>query len=159
MAARLDSVAKYICEKGAWKVSNLQLQKLMYMSQMIYMGRHDGARLIDAEFQAWDYGPVIPELYKRVRMFGAGYIRDVFFAARPFKPDDHRRETLDYVADGLLHLRPGELVDITHWKHGAWASNYVSGIRSITIPDRDIAAEYHRRISEAARRADPALAG
>lgn len=147
MSARLDSVARHICEKGDWKVSNLQLQKLIYMAQMVYMGQNDGARLVDATFQAWDYGPVIPELYSKVRMFGSGPIKDVFWHARPFKVEDPRKRTLDEVCDALLPRKPGELVDITHWPKGAWATHYVPGIKAIEIPDADIRAEYNRRIA------------
>ncbi len=145
MTARLDSVCKVICQEGGWKVSNLQLQKILYVSQMLYMGQNDGKRLVDANFEAWDYGPVEPSLYRKVRMFGGRPIEDVFYEARPFKDDDTR---LAFIKDGcaaLLPLRPGQLVDITHWSKGAWANNYVPGIRGIKIPDQDIIAEYRKR--------------
>lgn len=145
MAARLDSVARYICERGAWSVSNLRLQKILYMAQMVHMGRHDGEPLAEARFEAWDYGPVEPLLYRKVRMFGAGPVRDVFTSARPFKADDPRRLILDEVCEALLPRSPGALVDMTHWQHGAWAKNYVPGRLGIPIPDADIRAEYARR--------------
>lgn len=146
MAARLDSVCNYVCERGDWRVTNLQLQKLIYMAQMLHMGRNDGERLVDADFEAWDYGPVAPTLYHKVKMFGNAPIEDVFFDARDFKDEDPRRKILDEVCDNLLHKRPGELVDITHWSEGAWAKNYVPGSRYIPIPDDDIAGEYHARL-------------
>lgn len=147
MAARLDSVAKYICNKGAWRVTNLQLQKILYMAQMYHMGKRDGARLVEANFEAWDYGPVEPRLYRKVRMFGSGYIPDVFYEARPFKVDDTRRQDLDEVCNALLPKRPGELVDITHWENGAWAKSYVPGLRGIQIPDSAIIAEFRERLA------------
>ena len=145
MAARLDSVCKIICECGSWGVTNLQLQKILYMAQMFYMGQNDGARLVDAEFEAWDYGPVEPELYRKVRMFGKKPVSDVFYKARPFKEEDARFAFIKQVSNDLLPLRPGQLVDITHWSEGAWAKNYVPGIKGIKIPDEDIIAEYNRR--------------
>lgn len=146
MSARIDSVAKFICERGRWKVTNLQLQKLIYMAQMLYMGRSDGARLADADFEAWDYGPVEPSLYHRVKMFGSQPIEDVFYNARNFKVGDPRRHVLEEVCDSLLRKPPAELVDITHWSGGAWAKHYVPGIRGIHIPDADIAREYRARL-------------
>jgi uncharacterized phage-associated protein len=145
MAARLDSVAKFICERGGWKVTNLQIQKIIYLIQMFYMGQNDGSRLVDAGFEAWDYGPVVPRLYRKVRMFGARPIEDVFYDARPFKTDDPRRALMESASEQLLPLKPGELVDITHWTNGAWAKNYVPGIKGIGIPDNDIVAEYRAR--------------
>lgn len=146
MAARLDTVAKYICEAGDWQVSNLKLQKVLYMAQMYYMGQNDGERLFDAGFEAWEFGPVVPDLYRRVRMFGAGPIKDVFYNARYFRSDDRRVNFLNEVCSELLPQRPGALVDITHWPEGAWAQNYVEGIRNIRIPDEHIFAEFGKRI-------------
>lgn len=148
MAARLDSVAKYICDMGSWKVSNLQLQKILYLAQMFHMGENNGSHLVDVSFEAWDYGPVSPELYRKVRMFGSGPIADVFYSARPFRKDDVRKKTLDEVCGVLLPMRPGELVDITHWARGAWAKNYVPGIRGIAITDTDIIDEYTERTKD-----------
>lgn len=147
MTARLDSVCKFICEQGDWEVSNLQLQKILYMAHMYYMGRHGGALLTSAKFQAWDYGPVEPSVYKKVRMFGSGPIQDVFYEARAFKENDERRIDLKEVCDALLPMRAGALVDITHWPNGAWAKNYVAGLRAIEIPNCDIIDEYRARIS------------
>ncbi|WP_298958130.1 type II toxin-antitoxin system antitoxin SocA domain-containing protein [uncultured Methylobacterium sp.] len=148
MAARLDSVSKFICENSDWTATNLQLQKLLYLAQMIYMGRNAGSRLVDANFEAWDYGPVEPNLYKKVRMFGSRPISDVFFKARQFKKDDARRTFLEEFCRDLLPKRAGELVEITHWDGGAWAKHYIPGARGIQIPDRDIALEYADRIAD-----------
>lgn len=145
MAARTESVAKYICSRGGWRVSNLQLQKIFYMMQMYYMGQNDGSRLADAAFEAWDYGPVEPELYRRVRMYGASPIEDVFTNARRFNGDDSRLALMAQVCDALLPLSAGQLVAITHWRKGAWAKNYVPGAKGIVIPDNDIASEFSAR--------------
>lgn len=146
MAARLDSVCKYICERGEWKVTNLQLQKILYLAQMVYMGRNAGQRLVDADFEAWDYGPVEPTAYRKVRMFGSQPIKDVFYEARRFKDDDTRKALLEEVCADLLHRKAGDLVEITHWKGGAWAKHYEPETRGINIPDRDILAEYNDRV-------------
>ncbi|VFU10211.1 Panacea domain-containing protein [Methylocella tundrae] len=145
MTARIDSVCRLICELGSWKVTNLQLQKILYMSQMYYMGKSGGTPLVDARFEAWDYGPVEPSVYRKVNMFGANPIRDVFIDSRPFKDDDPRRFAIGEVCSALLPLRPGALVDITHDSKGAWAKHYVPGVRGIPIPDADILAEYYSR--------------
>jgi uncharacterized phage-associated protein len=146
MPARLDTVSKLICERSDWRISNLQLQKILYMAQMYYMGLNNGRRLVDARFEAWDYGPVVPELYHKVKIFGSDPVGDVFYEARVFRPDDDRKIALDEVCDDLLKKRPGELVDLTHWEHGAWARHYIPGMKGITIPDTDIYREYNERV-------------
>jgi uncharacterized phage-associated protein len=111
---------------------------------MIHMGRTGGERLIGAEFEAWDYGPVIPTLYYKVRAFGDKPIRNVFFSARKIR-DGEALSALDETCEMLLSKRPGQLVAITHWEHGAWAKNYVPGVHGIVIPDADILGEYRAR--------------
>jgi uncharacterized phage-associated protein len=142
--ARADSVCKFICERGEWAVSNLQLQKLLYIAQMCYLGVR-GERLADVGFEAWDYGPVVPQIYSRVRMFGSRPIKDVFFSALPFAEDSDRKQVLMDVCRDLLPLRPGQLVEITHWKDGAWAKTYVPGAKGYRIPDSAILDEYRAR--------------
>lgn len=145
MAARLESVAKYICEKSGWTVSNLQLQKLMYLAQMIHMGRNDGKRLFKGTFQAWDYGPVESNLYHKVKGFGSGPIPSVFSEALAFEDDDPRRKVMDDVCERFLKFSAGDLVDITHSDKGAWAKHYTPRARNNVIPDEEIFEEYKRR--------------
>lgn len=145
MAARLDSAAKYLCALSDWRLFNLPLQKILYVAQMEYMGRNDGARLVDTDFEAWDNGPVSPSLYHKLKAFGSYPVRDVFAAARKFRESDARATLLGRVYGELENKRPGALIELTHWESGAWAKNYEPGVRGIKIPDRDILGEYNLR--------------
>lgn len=145
MAAQLDSVAKYIAEQSNWGVSNLELQKLMYLAQMIHMGRYEGKPLFEGSFQAWDLGPVEPSLYHRAKIFGSSPVKDIFVNAKTFKSEDYRRKVMDDVCKRFLKYSGGELVEITHWDEGAWAKHYLPGVKGIRIPDESIKAEYDRR--------------
>lgn len=138
--------AKRICELGSWRVTNLALQKILYMAHMVHMGRYDGAHLIDGEFEAWDYGPVEPNVYQKVKAFGSKAIPNFFFSSRPI-PDGIEDATIKEACEHLLRKSPGELVAMTHWQGGAWAKNYVPGVRGITISDADIICEYKARIA------------
>ena len=137
------SAARYVCASGDWRVTNLALQKILYLAHMVHLGR-TGHRLIDGEFEAWDYGPVNPDLYRTVRMFGDKPIQNVFFGApRIFGTPEE--EMLREACEHLLAKSSSELVAMTHRQNGAWAKNYVPGVRSIVIPDADIVAEYNTR--------------
>lgn len=144
MPVASSSAARYICARGNWQVTNLALQKLLYMAQMVHLGR-TGRRLVEAEFQAWDYGPVEPHLYRQVRIFGNRPIQDVFFGATPLTQNTSEASILEEACEHLISKSPGELVAMTHWQNGAWARHYVPGSRSIPIPDTDIIAEYRAR--------------
>lgn len=148
MSVASSSAARFICARGNWGVTNLALQKLLYMAQMVHLGR-TGQRLVDANFQAWDYGPVEPNLYRQVRIFGNKPIQDIFFGAAPLDPSSAETATLNEACNFLIAKSPGELVAMTHWQNGAWAKHYVPGARSIAIPDADIIAEYNARVGSA----------
>jgi uncharacterized phage-associated protein len=144
MTARLDSVAKFICEESGWRVSNLALQKLAYLAQVDHFARF-GLPLVDTTFEAWDLGPVSPDLYHKVKIFGSRPVRDVFYNARNFREDDERRRTLKRICKKYLGKRPGELVEISHWDFGAWAKKYEPNFRGIAITDDDIKYEIRNR--------------
>ena len=145
MAISANSAARYVCASGDWNVTNLALQKVLYLAHMVHLGR-TGHRLIDGEFEAWDYGPVMPRLYRDVRMFGDRPIQNVFFGS-PTIFGSPEEETLRDACEHLLMKSPGELVAMTHRQDGAWAKHYVPGIRSVVIPDADIIAEYNASTS------------
>lgn len=50
-------------------ISNLKMQKLCYYAQGIYLALHN-QRLFNEDMQAWQHGPVFPNLYQKYK--GAG---------------------------------------------------------------------------------------
>lgn len=133
-------VAKRICEFGDWDVSNLKLQKILYLSHMFHLGTV-GEPLITGLFEAWDAGPVQPHLYHRVKGFGSRAVGNVFHGVSSIT-DEAARRTIDEACRVLLPLTAGRLVAITHDPAGAWAKNYRAGIKGIIIPNEDIQEEY-----------------
>ena len=138
------AAARRMCERSDWTLTNLELQKILYLAQMVYMGKNGGERLFNGRFEAWDYGPVVPAVYSQVKGFGGGSIRNVFFGIGSVGSED-RAELLDDAYDALSKMTASRLVSITHWKEGAWAKNYVPGVRGIVIPDLDIIDEFRKR--------------
>ena len=49
MSVSALSAAKTFCELRDWKISNLELQKLLYIAQMLHLGRY-GTPLISERF-------------------------------------------------------------------------------------------------------------
>lgn len=146
MGTSLFSAAQYVCEKSGWTVTQLSLQKILYLAHMVHLGRGHGP-LVPGHFEAWDYGPVHPALYQKVKAFGAKPIPNVFWSDPPVGSS---REVLDEACEHLLNKSPGELVQNTHWPFGAWARHYSPAGRSIVIPEADIVAEYKARVGNAA---------
>lgn len=144
--AAIDA-ARRVCEIDGWNVTNLQLQKILYIIHMIYAGRHNGERFIREPFEAWDYGPVIPSLYRKARMFGNKPIADIFTFAKPVLPPAED-QIIQEGCEHLLSKAPAQLVAMTHAEGGAWARNYVPKALGRVIPQEHILEEYIRRIGQ-----------
>ena len=143
MAVPVPAAAKRMCERSGWSLSNLELQKLLYIAHMFHLGE-TGEPLIIGRFEAWDYGPVQPTLYHMAKVFGSSPVKNIFHTAPPIEGRPEA-DTVDSAVDQLGNEPPGRLVAITHWDKGAWARFYVPGERGIVIPNDAIRQEYEDR--------------
>ena len=129
-----------MCERSEWSISNLTLQKILYLAHMFHLGIHD-APIVTGNFQAWDYGPVHPEVYHYVKAFGAGPIGNIFRSVDQAL-EGTETELIDQAIDQLKDKRPALLVKFTHREKGAWATHYIPKRNNIIIPNADIKKEY-----------------
>lgn len=143
MAIPALQAAKAMGEYSGWSLSNLEMQKLLYIAHMFHLGIH-GSPLVYGNFEAWDLGPVHPVLYHKAKIFGARPVRNIFRSI-PKLEEGTELGTLNNTVKELMNLDSAMLVNITHWHGGAWARNYVPGKRGTIIPDSHIEDEYKRR--------------
>ena len=141
--------AKELCRLSDWSLTNLKLQKLLYLAELHFVGQSNGKRqLISNHFEAWDYGPVVPDTYHELKMFGAKPVRNVFRTVRDLECTD-RKVMLDAVYEVFGSFSAGQLVHITHQENGAWAKNYAPGANA-EITRSDILDEYNKRREQTA---------
>lgn len=140
-----SSAAKYLCQISGWRISNLQLQKLLYLTDMNYTGQ-TGQRLLDEDFEAWDYGPVLPSLYHQCKSFGSKAVPDIFWGVSSIE-GSNEAVWLNVAWQNLREQTPGQLVENTHWEGGAWAKHYAPGAKGVKIPTGDMIDEYRRRVA------------
>lgn len=148
MTVMVNDAACYLCERSGWQLSNLKLQKMLYMADMNFVGQN-GTRLLNEDFEAWDYGPVLPSLYQKCKAFGAKPVPHVFWGAQNISGTSEAK-MLDSAWDHLKSATPGQLVEATHSKSGAWVRRYVAGAKQIKILTQDMIEEYARRTNRAA---------
>ncbi|MCF6322976.1 MAG: DUF4065 domain-containing protein [Gammaproteobacteria bacterium] len=135
------SAAKALCELSEWKFSNLVVQKILYIAHMVHLGKYDGSPLVDESFEAWDYGPVLPTVYRRAKPFGANPVKNVFRGISN-TTDGTELAILTEAVNKLSNSRPGDLVAMTHRDGGAWARFYNPQVKGIIIPNSAIIDEY-----------------
>lgn len=137
-------VTKYVinyCTLMDNPISDLQLQKVLYYIQLNFI-RHFHCRAFDDDFQAWERGPVVPEVYEEYRGYGAAPIclmyknADVIFTRQ-------ERELTDIVINKCMALNPWELVRKSSNADSPWRRIYNGNQRNV-IP-RQLIEEYAKR--------------
>ncbi len=113
---RAREIAEYFVwlanERGAEPVSNLKVQKLLYYAQGYALGNLSRP-LFSERVIAWNFGPVVEEVYEDFKRFGYGPI-DVpkEFKVETFDPEE--RELLESVFEAYGDLSASALVELTH---------------------------------------------
>lgn len=115
-------------------IDNLKLNKLCYYAQGWSIARF-GRPLFNDEIQAWDYGPVIPEVYRAYKPCGKNPIQD---ANQPF--DEKRLSSDDLTLLTDVYIEYGKytssaLITLTHEKSSPWDQVYVPGENRIITPE------------------------
>ncbi|MBS0498362.1 MAG: DUF4065 domain-containing protein [Proteobacteria bacterium] len=151
MTISVFDAAKRLCEKSGWSLTNLELQKLIYLAHMFHWGHYEKP-LITEHFEAWDYGPVQPDLYHHIKLYGSSKVKSLFHRGEEIDGESSEGIILDKVSKQLSHKPARWLVAVTHWDKGAWAKHYGTGSLGKVIPNEDILLEYKDRYNNAANR-------
>ena len=117
-------IAKYIidkCTKDNCPISNLQLQKILYYIQREFL--QQGEIAFPEEIEAWQFGPVVPEVYRQYCGFGALPIRMRYMVR--IELDDIRM--INPIIEKKRILTPWDMVSDTHSSGKAWDLIYRDG--------------------------------
>lgn len=140
-------------------ISPMKLQKLLYFCHADYLVQF-GKRLVRQDFEAWNYGPVIPSVYAEFKSAGS---RPISSRASSFDPVTAQRRTLTcslpHDEETRLHtlytfyrqFTAERLSDLSHELDGPWRqarSLFSNGLNM----DRRVTAEmiqrHHRLIHD-----------
>lgn len=102
------------------QMTNLKLNKLLYFAQGAYLAR-TGHPLFDTVFEAWQYGPVVPEIYNKYKSCGKMPIQanDKDFDKSNFS--DEEFETLMDTMREFGKYTGSMLVSLTHKPDTPWS--------------------------------------
>jgi len=146
-----------LCDSRGRPVTNLSLQKIVYFCHvwsLIELSRP----LIRHTFEAWEFGPVLPYLYREFRNYDRA---PIVGRARQIDPSDGKycvvRYSFDPETESLLRqiagfysrLRAGDLVELSHAEGGPWHSVWNHGGKvnpGMKIDDVEI-VEFYSKVS------------
>ncbi|AFI05129.1 Panacea domain-containing protein [Helicobacter cetorum] len=109
-------------------MTNLKLQKMLYLAQA-----ESNATLIEEDFQAWEYGPVVPSVYRNYRN-GASRINS---KDEEVEISDDNRNALEETYRKYGDKEPWDLSDATH-AVASWIDNYDKDTKNKVIPKESI---------------------
>ena len=148
MPLSIFDAARYILEHSQWTITQLELQKLLYLGQMTHFGVHESP-LLRARFEARKYGPVNIALRDALRQYGVEPLWPGCIGANAstVKKGNTHKSVLDYVLKKLSGKSGAELNAITHWTKGAWFQTFESNNWPIEIPEPLMRKEYLERLA------------
>lgn len=119
-----------LADQEGMSLSNLALQKILFFCNGWAVARLGGP-LIKQEFEAWQYGPVLPHVYREFKGFDRSGITS---RAKRLNPVSGNYELATAELSGAAlqlvrqvvsfygRLRPGTLVEMSHAADGPWAA-------------------------------------
>lgn len=113
-------IVKYSNDKNM-PISNLKLQKLMYFVQAEFLVE-TGKPCFSEEIEAWDFGPVVPVVYRKYRVYGSANIP--YFSMSLFSIiSSTDRERIIEMIKQCARYSASKLVEITH-NQTPWIESY-----------------------------------
>lgn len=128
-------IAKYVinkCTKEKYPISNLQLQKILYYIQREFLQCETIA--FSEEIEAWQFGPVVPEVYKQYCGFGALPIRMQY--SINIKENDLK--IINPIVEKKRLLNPWDMVNDTHCQGKAWDLIYKNGLGEYKVIPQEL---------------------
>ena len=95
--------------------------KILYYIQKAFLNRGD--RAFSDNIEAWQFGPVVPNVYDHYCGYGA---MPISFSIK-YDVAKEDKQLIDSIVESKRVLAPWDLVEETHKKGGAWDKTYKNG--------------------------------
>lgn len=94
------------CKELGIGVSNQKLQKLLFLIQEEF--KNNNKQCFNEYFEMWDYGPVIPSVYKKYRVYAGGNIPYIV----AYKPEDINFDDLSLIYNTIEKYKEYSFCDL-----------------------------------------------
>jgi uncharacterized phage-associated protein len=132
---------------GSKRLTNMQLQKLVYISHGYNLAIQKEPLLYQGVY-AWQFGPVIPDLYEALKQYGAGYVaEDIPETEDSVNPDSPEMDIIRAVWKAYGKFSGPKLSSITHRGDTPWSKVWKEQPYGL-IPNDLIAKHYEQLLHE-----------
>lgn len=135
-----------IAKKRGDTLTPMQILKLVYIAHGWMLGLY-GRPLITDEIQAWQYGPVIPRLYNKMKDFRSLPVQGPLPTGQDEALSDEEEDIIVQVYDIYGAMSGPALSRLTHAKGTPWAMTYEDGVFGIVIPN-DIIEDHYAMLAK-----------
>lgn len=120
-------------------ITNIKLQKLLYYCFAWYIVATDNkSKLFSDPIEAWQYGPVVPNVYHAFKHFGADNISytddEIKEKQKNIKYSELEKDVISQTFFAYAHRSATELVSSTH-KETPWIKAFSSETSKVISPD------------------------
>ena len=117
----------------------MQIQKLVYFAHARMLSLH-GRSLISQNFEAWQYGPVVPVLYRALSRHGSYGVQETIAMGTERTRSTREQDILNWSFNKYSQLSGPELSKLTHAPDAPWAKAQERG--EDVIPNDSIESYY-----------------
>jgi len=125
-------------------VTQMKLQKMVYFAHGYHLVKY-GKPLLEEEFEAWKFGPVIPSIYQAYKLYGSQPILDVtLISGLPeleIQLANLDAKALDSIKYTWTVTKNIDALSLSAWSHSEgspWAEAFKPNIHSIPIKNEKI---------------------
>lgn len=128
-------IAEYVinkCTSDGYPISNMQLQNILYYIQESFL--KNGTVAFPEEIEAWQFGPVVRQVYNRYCGFGALKICMNYNATENIR----HSEIIDRIVEEKRILFPWDVAEDIQASDNAWALTYRNGIGNHCVIPKEL---------------------
>ena len=135
-------------------ITQMLVQKMVYFAHGLYLAETKGSPLIKEDFEAWKFGPVVPNIYHKYKIFGDTPIRDLSllrYSGHSVEPCELINVAYGIIEDTWKNLKDLDAIQVSNWTHkdgSAWSRVYNPNERNIIIPNEYIMDDFKEFIVE-----------
>lgn len=131
-------------------LTNLSLQKLAYFCHGWHLAIFD-APLVDEAFEAWRFGPVLPSVYHKLKVFSSNWIPSDYplvLSEAPLDTTSEASKLIDRVLEVYGNYSGFDLVNLSHHSDGPWSSVWQGGGLSSSVIDDESIKQYFKSLAK-----------
>lgn len=121
-ARTISNAILKIAHESDQQLTNMQLQKLVYFAHGWYLAWKNEP-LISDSVKAWNFGPVIPPLYNRLKKYGNDVVTEPI-SGEVQLDDEKVNDFLKKVYERYRSLNGAQMSYLTHKEGTPWAETW-----------------------------------